>query len=463
MRIAFVSANREQLPDAVTPLGLLYVMASTPSRHERELWDLCFDSDPADRLRLELARFKPDLVAIGLRNLQTADYSGFGDNLTYYRTLVETVRACSTARVVVGGGGFSVIPQKILQYIGADFGISGEGETSFASLVEALEAGTEELSFIAGLHFFDQGKVVSTSSAGKFEDLDALPWPERGLLDPIYRREFGIESIQSKRGCPLRCDYCTYPLIEGRAIRRRDPVQFVDELVSLCSEPPEVKHVFIVDAVFNLPPRHAKDICREMIRRHTSVPWTCYANPIGFDQELADLMVAAGCAGIEVGSDSGVDSVLDRLKKGFHTEQIRRLHEYSAKAGLPDCHSLILGTNGETMDDVARSLDFCIDLDPFAAILGVWTDDLEALDDTLHAHRLRFRDEIAKLLQSRAAEFPHWVIPSSGTNFDPRLFRLLRRMGLHGPLWQHLRRTGSITSASRKRGATLGRVDRVVR
>ena len=43
MRIAFVSGNQEKLPDAVVPLGLLYVMASTPEHHERTLIDLCFE------------------------------------------------------------------------------------------------------------------------------------------------------------------------------------------------------------------------------------------------------------------------------------------------------------------------------------------------------------------------------------------------------------------------------------
>ena len=60
MRIAFVSANQEQLPEPVVPLGILSVMASTPRDHETRLWDLCFEEQPVDALREHLAHWQPD-------------------------------------------------------------------------------------------------------------------------------------------------------------------------------------------------------------------------------------------------------------------------------------------------------------------------------------------------------------------------------------------------------------------
>ena len=51
MRNAFVSGNREKLPDAIIPLGMLYVMASTPDRHEMVLIDLCFERRPVEALK----------------------------------------------------------------------------------------------------------------------------------------------------------------------------------------------------------------------------------------------------------------------------------------------------------------------------------------------------------------------------------------------------------------------------
>jgi radical SAM superfamily enzyme YgiQ (UPF0313 family) len=155
MRIAFVSGNREKLPDAVVPLGLLYVMAATPARHDRILVDLCFEHDPSAALGERLAAFAPDLVAIGMRNIQSNDYSGTADHVEYYRRIVEVARAASRAPIVVGGSGFSVMPGELMERLHPDFGISGEAERAFPQLVEAIEDRTREFSAIGNLHWFE--------------------------------------------------------------------------------------------------------------------------------------------------------------------------------------------------------------------------------------------------------------------------------------------------------------------
>ena len=164
------------------------------------------------------------------------------------------------------------------------------------------------------------------------------------------------------------------------------------------------------------------------------------AAQIGADPaRMAELVREAGCAGMEIGSDSGADEVLKRLRKGFTTDQIRQIHELCKTAGIPDCHTFILGTQGETLDDVHKTLDFALDLDPFSAIIMMWVDDYEALDPALRAERMKLRDDIKSLLLERKEKYPYWSIPPLGLNFDVRLFRRLRRHGMHGPLWQFVR------------------------
>ena len=443
MRIAFVSGNREKLPDACGPLGLLYVMASTPRRHERALFDLCFEPQPEEALQRWLERTPHELVALGMRNVQNNDYSGINDNIAYYRGLIDAARRVSDAPIVIGGGGFSVMPAELMEHLRPDFGISGEGEQAFARLVDALEVeGTEgvaALDAIGSLFRFVGGVVVGNPPEPEFLVMDDLPVPDRSLVDDRYSTRYGIESVQTKRGCALRCDYCTYPLIEGRVGRVRRPEAVADEMEAVMAARPETRHFFIVDSVFNLPRRHAKNVCRALIDRDWSVPWTCYANPLGFDREFAELAVRAGCAGMEIGSDSGCEEVLKRLRKGFGTAEIRRLHETCRDTGLPDCHTFILGTQGESLGDVARTLDFVRDLDPFAAIMMIWVDDHEALEPALRVKRMALREQIEAMLSACTPDHPNWIIPPMGVNFDAQVFRRLRRGGLHGPLWQHLR------------------------
>jgi pyruvate-formate lyase-activating enzyme len=449
MKIAFVSANREKLPDPVVPIGLLYVMAATPEKHDKLLLDLCFQDDPLAELGAMLRDQAPDVVAIGMRNIQNSDYTGLTNNLDYYRQIIATVRDQSAAIVVLGGGGFSVMPRELMKALHPDYGIAGEGEEAFPKLIAALaedaktqatapDVGATALSTIGNLHYFEGEHLVTHPRTGPFLELDDLAVPDRSLSDPRYCRETGIQSVQTKRGCALRCNYCTYPTIEGRTVRLRAPETVVDEMVQLAETHSDVDHFFVVDSVFNIPPDHAKAICRAMVGRGFAVPWTCYANPLGFDAELAQLMSAAGCVGMEIGTDSGCDEILEQLNKGFDTQQVRQIHQLCSDAGLRDCHTFLLGTPGETLRHVERTLEFIADLNPYAAIIMAYLDDHEAVDEDYGRQRRKLREGLLERLVEVQPSFPRWVIPTLNVKFERRLFQTLRRRGLRGPLWHHL-------------------------
>jgi hypothetical protein len=150
--------------------------------------------------------------------------------------------------------------------------------------------------------------------------------------------------------------------------------------------------------------------------------------------------------------------VLELLGKGFTTVQIRSLSQLAKQAGVPDCHTFLLGTPGETLDDVLMTLDLVVDLDPAGAILMAWVDDHESLDPELAKQRQSLRETVLQLLDERKDEFPWWSIPSLGVNYDPALFNQLRRQGYHGPLWQHMRTL--MTSGSKRRRGRATSTDR---
>lgn len=437
-----MAANRERLPDPVIPLGLLSVMASCPVGHEGRILDLCFERQPFDATRRFIGELRPDLVAVSLRNVSNNDYSGTAHNVGYYRELLATIRGATDAPVVLGGGGFTVMPEALLAELGADLGIAGEGERAFAALVDALARGGRHLERVPGLYRRDGDHVCAPAARAPFVDLATMAIPDRRQVDRRHYRTCGTDSVQTKRGCPLTCRYCTYPMIEGLTSRLRPPALVGDELEHIRTMAPEVRHLFVVDAVFNLPEEHARAVCDVMMERDIALPWTCYVNPLGFGPALAEHMARAGCAGMEVGSDSGSDEVLLRLRKGFDTGAIRHASWVAKAAGLKDCHTFLLGSPNETIDEVKRTLDFVVELDPFAAILMVWTDEQESLNPSLAASRRELRQQILELLEAHKHRYPRWVIPALGHRFGERAFALLRRRGLEGPLWQHLDMVG---------------------
>jgi Radical SAM superfamily/B12 binding domain len=437
MRIAFVSPNREHLPDPVLPLGILYMMSAVGAEHEKTLIDLCFEAEPLAVLAERLADFRPELVAVSMRNVQNADYTDTGSVLGWYDQVMSTIRAATPAPVVMGGGGFSVIPDELMTRFKLDYGITGEGEQPFAQLVARLAAGSRDTGGIRNLLGGSGTAMIGGLQRHDFLNLNQNVRPAREWADPRYYAHSGIASIQTKRGCAMSCEYCTYPLIEGRAIRQRVGEQVADEWEAMIAASPAISHVFIVDSVFNLPPHHAREVCEALIARGNSTPWTCYLNPVKFDQALADVMARSGCAGVEIGSDSGTDEGLAKLRKGFTIEKIRDTSRVCRQAGIRDCHTFILGTRGETIADVERSLDFIEALDPYSAIVMAYKDDREAVDPVMAAELGAFRARVLEAIERRAKPRQRWVVPSLGLRFNPRLFNALRKTGLRGPLWQH--------------------------
>jgi radical SAM superfamily enzyme YgiQ (UPF0313 family) len=437
LRIAFVSPNREQMPDPVLPLGVLYMMGVVGDQHEKTLIDLCFEERPFDHLGAQLDAFAPDLVAVGMRNIQNADYTDTQSTLEHYRRVMATIRGHTDAPVVMGGGGFSIVPDELMKDYGLDYGIVGEGELPFAQLVTRLGSGTRDVSGIPNLLINDGKPAPPTPARRNFMNLKGNVRPERQWADPRYYTLSGTTSLQTKRGCAMHCEYCTYPQIEGHWIRQRLGEDVADEWDAMIAADAAIQHVFIVDSVFNLPPSHAHDVCQALADHGNRTPWTCYVNPIRFDGELVEAMARAACEGVEIGSDSGTDAGLESLRKGFTTEHIRRASATCRQAGIKDCHTFMLGARGETLDDVERSLDFIEELKPFSAIVMAYKDDREAVDGELAVRGEAFRAQVLEVVARRIAHNPKWAVPSLGVRFNARLFGTLRRSGLRGPLWQH--------------------------
>ena len=140
MKILLISVNREKMPYPVFPLGLAYLVSALRDEvHTTEVLDLCFSKEPSVELKGTLQRFQPDLIGLSLRNLDNLTYP---TSISYLKEVEEVIQVCrqySSAKLVIGGSGYSLAPKELLQYLDVDFGIVGEGEESFLQLVRSLE------------------------------------------------------------------------------------------------------------------------------------------------------------------------------------------------------------------------------------------------------------------------------------------------------------------------------------
>ena len=139
MRVLLVSANREYIPDPIFPLGLAYIAAAAQrAGHATDIADLCFGRQPVRDLQRRIRAFRPEVIGLSIRNVDNAAYPLTIDYLPRHREVIDAIRATTSACVVVGGSGFSILPEQYMQSLDADFGIRGAGEQAFVALLDAL-------------------------------------------------------------------------------------------------------------------------------------------------------------------------------------------------------------------------------------------------------------------------------------------------------------------------------------
>jgi radical SAM superfamily enzyme YgiQ (UPF0313 family) len=346
------------------PLGLASVIAQVDeSRHTIMALDFMFADDHEKELKEALAEFKPDLIAISIRNLDNQSSLHTEYLLPDAKKAIDICRADSDATIVVGGGAVTVSPVAILEYLGADFAVDGEGEIVFNELVDRLER-KADYSDLPGLVWRDDGGVKANPRE-YIHDLDSLRPPRRDLFDnERYAAEGGFANIVIKQGCGFNCLYCDGPSVMGRKWRKRSPEKIVDELETMHNEY-GVNVSFFTDTIFNFPIDHCKEVCREIIRRKPGVFWVATVSPAYLDKEMIALMQEAGCNAVSLGCDSCSEKMLKILRKGFTKEQLRTATELLEEAGLNYILSLLIGAPGEDRETVEETVEFLEKRSPF--------------------------------------------------------------------------------------------------
>ncbi len=353
MKVLLISANTETMNLLALPLGAASVAAAVRGAgHDVRLLDLLLQADPQSAIRDAIADFRPDVIGVSVRNIDDQDMARPQFLLGPVREVIAACRSASGAPIVLGGAGYSIFPESALVYLGADMGIPGEGEALFPALLECMRS-EAPLSDLPGVCV--PGRAVGR---GRFAPrLDALPLPEPALwIPPAGRRRDLWVPVQSRRGCPLDCTYCSTSLIEGRGIRRRSSERVVRWLAELREA--GARNFTFVDNTFNVPPAYAKELCRGMIQARLDLNLWCIIYPKWVDAELVELMRGAGCRQISFGFESGSDAILQGLNKRFDAEEVRDIAKLFAEAGIERRGFLLLGGPGETRDTVEESLAF---------------------------------------------------------------------------------------------------------
>jgi radical SAM superfamily enzyme YgiQ (UPF0313 family) len=447
MKVLLISANRLAAPYPVYPLGLDYVAASISEKHNVRIIDMNIVQN-FENLSSEISAFNPEVVGISIRNVDNTDSASPLGFIDEYKQLVDWVKKNTKSPVVLGGSGFTIFPDKLLNALGADFGVIGEGE-KFSLLLDAIGKNEKP----AGI----QG-IISRGDKGEIP----APWnstfsranPCDSQHTSFYLSKGGMLNIQSKRGCPFKCVYCTYPHIEGSAQRIIPPEESAGSVLQI--QKAGAKYFFITDSAFNSDYKHSRNVAEAFIKAGVSIPWGAFFAPTVPPEDYYSLMKKAGLSHVEFGTESLSDKMLAAYRKPFKTADVFKAHESAVKEGLYTAHYLLLGGPGETRETLDETLSnagkllktviffFCgIRIYPHTALYdialseGIINDNEDLLNPVFYRSKYISTEEIIRIVNEKKGDRQNWIVGSGGDK-TKRITEKMYRRGHSGPLWEML-------------------------
>ncbi len=441
MKILLISSNIAETPYPLYPLGCSMIAAALINAgHNVWQFDFLEQETSLDALRAKIADIAPELIGVSIRNIDNVNLMNTSYYIEIVKSLVREVKKVSNVPVILGGAGFSLIPDLILQETGADYGIVGEGESLIVELVNNMAQG-----------IYPPQRLIGPQTRLSGNDIPSASYDGR-LID-FYLGKGGTISIQTKRGCTGNCVYCTYPVLEGNKIRSRNPGSVVDDIETLANRH-KVNYIFFTDSVFNDNEGAYLNVLEEMLRRKLKVSWTAFFKPQGLTDEIVEMMKRTGFTAAEIGSDAACDTTLKKLGKGFSFRDIMECNDLFVRHGVASAHFFMFGGPGETKETVfegienIKSLNGCVSFifmgirilpnTPLAA-LAIKEKIISPADGLLkpvyYISPAIEQDWLKETLTKAFLDVKRCVFPPD--TFDNAV-RVLHKLGYSGSLWDML-------------------------
>ncbi len=345
------------------PLGLMYLSAalkhSRPGKHEVELLDLRFFSQPRKRLERRVLEFHPDLVGI----------SSLSSEAPMLGLVAETVKSLNPdCRVIAGGPHTTVFYDQVLENRNVDYTVIGEGEKSFVDLVDRLSSGGE-IEPLPGVAFQKGGELIFPGNREPIQDLDSLPFPDWDLLDldaylrvPDFSHHMGrgrYMGLFTSRACPFQCAYCHS--IFGKSFRARSPENVLNEMKILRDEY-RVREYQFFDDCFNFQRERAREI-GERIAAEVPGAGLSFPNAVRgdlVDRDFLEVFRRAGAYAITFAVETASPRIQKLIRKNLHLEKVRAAIVHADELGYFVQGFFMIGFPTETVEEIKQTIDFAV-------------------------------------------------------------------------------------------------------
>ncbi len=340
------------------PLGLLYVSAWIEKNgFPNRVLDSTF-MKIGDWKEVVL-QAKPDVLALYV-NLMT--------KVPLIRLIKWAREVLPATKIVLGGPD---ITYNVVAYLqtGCDFVVIGEGEQSMLELLRALQNGSSLLE-VDGIAFLDPaGDLVRSAPRSKMKDLNQLPMPAREKIDlekyldtwRQFHRGSSI-SINTQRGCPYTCKWCS-TAVYGQSYRRRSPQHVLEELQHLIKTY-QPDHFWFVDDVFTVSHKWLHEFAGILKKANLSISFECITRADRLNEEVLDLLKQMGCFRVWIGAESGSQKIIDRMDRRVDVTKVESMIQASKARGIQAGTFIMLGYPGETEADIYDTVQYLKAADP---------------------------------------------------------------------------------------------------
>lgn len=268
-------------------------------------------------------------------------------------------------------------PKDTLGKTGIDIIIMGEPEFIAVDLLAAIERGDGSWRKVKGIGYKQDAEYKLNEGYPLIENLDELPFADRGMLpkgvdyfNPIVKKRPYTVMITS-RGCLGQCTYCTIPFFYDARFRCRSTKNVIEELKNIQEE--GYREVYFRDETFAFSKERIKEISFGMLDNKINISWICNARVGILDRGSIKLMKEAGCHLIKFGVESGVQEILDRVKKGISINETREAFLWANEIGIDTHAHIMLGMPGESKETIEETIKFIGQIRPTTVSYGICT------------------------------------------------------------------------------------------
>jgi radical SAM superfamily enzyme YgiQ (UPF0313 family) len=360
-RFLLLNAHKWQPPSPPAALDYIAWELEKAGIHS-DIVDVTFLEDIEEELRCILQKRVYDGICLTIRNLDaTTSFENISVPLPSIRDLVHLIREHCNCPIIAGGNGFSISPEKILDYLGADYGIWGPGEEVLHLLVQHILYEKRDLKEIAHLVYRDGDKTKKNPMLCSRKRLPAV---KRGYINyrayfrPGFENFAGFGNVETQRGCPYHCIYCVDPEIKGRTVRVKAPEDVTDEIDWFLSK--GIQYFFLADSEFNADSDAAVQLLTYWMKNGYArkIKWIAYATPANFTEELAYCLSQSGNLSTMIDFAHISSPILSNLGKSYTSHTVEETISYCVKHDVPFRGSLMLGGPGETRETMKEAIEF---------------------------------------------------------------------------------------------------------